>query len=465
MKEMMNEKANPEAAAFISNPPLTLKLKFLIPSFIGVLLFLCPVFIDGEMNLLIGIIANYVIDLVAPISNILTMSIVCLSGLATLVFTVAKPKFISDNPFLSSLFIVKPIFVFIRFLGAIFSIMVVCQLGLSFVYSPNTGGTMFSLMASMISWLSICALLIPLLLDYGIMDFIGVLIRGLLQPLFRLPGRASLDLVASWIGNGTVGVLITTQQYEKGYYTAREAIQIATLFSAVSIPFCLMIAGVLNVANYFIPMYLIMCTTGVLTAFVMSHIWPFKGKFKDEYYSPVGKQVHEIAPQNISKLKWGYRQALLRASAAPGIKGVLTAGGKSVLNIILTLIPAVVAIGTLGLIINEYTPIFEIISTPFRYIFQWLGIEEAAAAAPGAVVGFIDMYIPAVLCAGIQSLSTRFFMCCLSLVQIIYISEIGACILGSKLPVKLWDLLVIFLIKTVLAIPVIWILMKLFMPF
>ena len=37
-----------------------------------------------------------------------------------------------------------------------------------------------------------------------------------------------------WVG--PVGVLITLQQYERGYYTAREAATICTNFSVVSVP-------------------------------------------------------------------------------------------------------------------------------------------------------------------------------------------------------------------------------------
>ena len=75
------------------------------------------------------------------------------------------------------------------------------------------------------------------------MDYVGTLVRGALRPLFRLPGRAAVDLLASWIGNCNVGVVLTSTQYEEGYYTARESIIIASCFSAVSLPFCLVIAA------------------------------------------------------------------------------------------------------------------------------------------------------------------------------------------------------------------------------
>ncbi len=56
-----------------------------------------------------------------------------------------------------------------------------------------------------------------------------------MRPVFQLPGRSSIDCIASWVGDGTIGVALTNKQYEDGYYTAKEASIISTTFSAVSI--------------------------------------------------------------------------------------------------------------------------------------------------------------------------------------------------------------------------------------
>ena len=66
------------------------------------------------------------------------------------------------------------------------------------------------------------------------------------------------------------------------------------------------------------------------------------------------------------------------------------------------------------------------------------------------------------LAAGIASVKTRFIICVLSLVQIIYMTEVGVLILTSKLEVKVWELPVIFLERTVIALPVIVLLTNLF---
>ena len=53
-----------------------------------------------------------------------------------------------------------------------------------------------------------------------------------MRPLFTLPGRSAVDNLASFIGDGTVGVLITSRQYEKGIYSKRVILQLLVLYQS-----------------------------------------------------------------------------------------------------------------------------------------------------------------------------------------------------------------------------------------
>ncbi len=124
------------------------------------------------------------------------------------------------------------------------------------------------------------------------------------------------------------------------------------------------------------------------------------------------------------------------------------------LDIWLALIPLVMALGTIALVIAEYTPIFKIISYPLIPVLTLLGLPEAAEAAPTFLVGFADMFLPAVLGSGIESELTRFVLAGVSLAQIIYMSEIGLLILRSNIPVKIWELALIFVLRTIITLPI-----------
>ena len=85
-----------------------------------------------------------------------------------------------------------------------------------------------------------------------------------MRPLFKVPGRAAVDCITSWIGDGTLGVMLTCNQYEGGYYSAKEASIIATLFSAVSITFTLVVLDTVGLLDYFGIYYLIVCFVGIV---------------------------------------------------------------------------------------------------------------------------------------------------------------------------------------------------------
>ena len=121
----------------------------------------------------------------------------------------------------------------------------------------------------------------------------------------------------------------------------------------------------------------------------------------------------------------------------------------------LALLPLVMAWGTLALIVAEFTPFFKIISIPVVFILKLLGIPDAIAAAPAVLVGFTDMFIPALLSVGLTSVKTKFVIGVLSLVQIIYLTEVGTIIIKSEIPLNFWKLLVIFLERTIVALPLI----------
>ena len=66
------------------------------------------------------------------------------------------------------------------------------------------------------------------------------------------------------------------------------------------------------------------------------------------------------------------------------------------------------------------------------------------------------MYIPTILAANlIESELTRFVIAALSVTQLVYMSEVGALLISSKIPVNLLELFVIFLLRTVVTLPVI----------
>ena len=92
---------------------------------------------------------------------------------------------------------------------------------------------------------------------------------------------------------------------------------------------------------------------------------------------------------------------------------------------------------------------------PFIPIYNLLQIPEATLASQTVVVGFADMFLPSVIASSFTSDLTRFVVAATSVTQLIYMSEIGSIIMGSKIPVSLGNLFIIFLERTIVTLPII----------
>ena len=70
------------------------------------------------------------------------------------------------------------------------------------------------------------------------------------------------------------------------------------------------------------------------------------------------------------------------------------------------------------------------------------------------MVGFADMFVPSILANSIESELTRFMVAVVSVSQLIYMSEVGALLVGSRIPVTLLELFIIFVLRTLVALPI-----------
>ena len=338
-------------------------------------------------------------------------------------------------------------------MGAVIACMVVFGVGPEMIISADTGTSIIDLCGTLFCIVISFSFILPFLTDCGIMEFLGVLLRPVVRPLFHVSGRASVDLMASWFGASNAAVILTREQYMKGFYTKREAGYIMTNFSIVSIPFCLLIANTVGIDYLFPAFYLCICVVGVVLAIIIARIPPIS-RIPDTYRKKTGKQLNEEVPDEKNVFAYAVEMSCARAEKF-SLRTVLSGGFEVVMGMLFDLIPIVAAWGTIALIIATYTPVFKWLSYPMGMYMSLFGVEEAFAVAPATLVGFADMFIPALLITGIASVKTKFIIGVLSLVQIIYLTEVGTIIIKSEIPLNLWKLFVIFLERTLIAIPVI----------
>ena len=284
------------------------------------------------------------------------------------------------------------------------------------------------------------------------MEFIGALLTKIMRPVFKIPGRAAIDCLTSWICDGTIGVMLTANQFEGGYYSKREAAIIATTFSAVGIPFSIVVLAEVDLMEYFGIYDLLICLVGAFCAIILPRIPPLSLK-KDEYLVE-GNAVGEGLPEGFtSSVDYGIYLAKKRVAEYKGIKQFLEDGLKNAIGMWFGVLPVVMCIGTLALVLSNHTTIFDTLGLPFLPLLNLLDVPQAVEVSRTMIVGFTDMVMPSIIAAStITSPMAKFIVAVISITQLMYLSEVGGLILGSKIPVNLPELFIIFLERTIISL-------------
>ncbi len=275
-------------------------LRFIVPSLIGVLFFMTPILYNGDITIPVAVLSKFVLNYFVEILPITMTVIICLTVTGTILTKIFKPKFILKNSFLNTLFNISPIWLIARIAAMIFAVCTAFKIGPEMIWSENTGGLLlYSLLPILFSVFLFAGMFLPLLLNFGLLEFFGTLLTKVMRPIFKLPGRSSIDCIASWLGDGTIGVLLTSKQYEDGFYTTREAAVIGTTFSAVSITFSLVVISQVNLGHLFVPFYLTVTFAGIVAAIITPRIPPLSRK-PDTYYGDNKQNIKEEIPEGFT---------------------------------------------------------------------------------------------------------------------------------------------------------------------
>ncbi|MFB4213625.1 YjiH family protein [Shouchella sp. JSM 1781072] len=433
-------------------------LMFIIPSLIGIFLFMTPIPIETEdgtsVQLPVMFASDFLIDLVTMEAlTVIVMILLVVTAIVSIIATNVK-KQTQKESFWISVFATTPVWIVVRIIGAVLGVLVFMNVGPEFIVSEDTGQVLLmDLLPFLFSIFLFAGLLLPLLLNFGLMEFVGSLLKNVMRPLFRLPGRASIDSMASWVGDGTVGIMLSSNQYETGKYTAREAAIVASTFSVVSITFSISILGRLEISHLFWQFFLTLFVAGFIAAVITPRIPPLSRK-KNTY---IDGSEGEVEPKEKDVLRKGFVQASLRAEESFKQGKNIQTGLKTVFDLWFGVLPVVMAIGTIAAGVANFTPMFEWLAVPFVPILEWMNVPEAAAASQTLLIGFADMLLPAILAEsfGITSELTLFIIATLSVSQLIYMSETGGVLVASKIPITFLDAVIIFLIRTIITLPII----------
>ncbi len=428
-------------------------MKFLIPSIIGAIAFIMPIPDKGTFNTILGLLIDVGKFYFKPWLPAAAMTCVVFSGLLSLYAVMAKPKFIMDNEFLRGLFNVTPFWLFFRVLGAILYVIILFKIGPEIVWNMDNGGTPGMLLApTLLIVFVVLAGFVPLLTDYGLMEYIGTFSRPFMRPLFKLPGRAAVDCLASWLGSSSVAVVITTKVHDQGYYTDREASIISTTFSIISVAYIYVMAEFVKLSHMYFQILISVYIVSFFLALIMPRIWPLVS-LPDTFSGKAGKQRedNDKVPEGLTRGGWALQLAVDRASKQT-MGNLISDTLKTLISLIFSTIPLVISWGTLVLIVANNTPVFKVMAMPFTWLLEMMKIPEASQVGIAFLLGYADQFLSAVIGSSVQTDVARFMCAGISATGLVYMTEVGVLILNSSIPLGFGKLTAIYFIRAILTV-------------
>lgn len=411
--------------------------KFFIYSFIGAFMFFVPVTISGKNSIMLDHIVSYIQANATPAVPYYALAVIAAG---------AVYPFLSGKWKKSAIDIVFSIF---KAIGLIVGIMLVFNIGPAWLFDPDMGPFLFNKLVIPVGLLvPIGAIFLALLVGYGLLEYIGILMRPIMRPVWKTPGRSAIDAVASFVGSYSLGLLITNRIYKEGKYTAKEAAIIATGFSTVSATFMVVVAKTLGLMDIWNTYFWITLIVTFLVTAVTVRVWPLS-KIKDEYYEGATPQPEIKVKGNLFAAAW--KEAKETVAAAPKLIDNIWLNIKDGLLMAMAILPSILSIGLLGLVLAEFTPIFDWIGYIF-YPFTWaLQLPDPMLVAKASSLGIAEMFLPAMLVTE-SVLVVKFVIAVVSVSSIIFFSAVVPCIVSTEIPLTILQLVVIWVQRVILTL-------------
>lgn len=424
----------PQRPRQVENAPMW---KFFLFSAIGVFMFFVPITIGERSTIPLDHIVSWLRETVPGMLPYYALALIA----AGAVYPFLSGTWRKDTTTL--------VFSLLKVVGLVVGIMLVFKIGPDWLFADHLGPFLLNALVIPVGLLvPIGAIFLAMLVGYGLMEFVGVLVQPFMRPVFRTPGRSAVDAVASFVGSYSLALLITNRVYLQGKYTHREALIIATGFSTVSATFMIVVANALDLMGhwtlYFWSTLLITFAVTAITVWI-----PPLSRTPDEY-APGATPAPEEKVQG-SRLAAAWAEARKTAAADPGIGQTIWSNFKDGLLMAMAILPSILSVGLLGLVLAEFTPVFDWLGYLFYPVTALLQIPEPLLVAKAAALGVSEMFLPAALVTE-SVMKVKYVVAVVCVSQIIFFSAMVPSLLGTKIPVSIPKLLLIWFERVVLTL-------------
>lgn len=437
-------------------------IQCVIFSIIGIFVFFGKIPVNGESQTVFGVIYNAFLDLFGPaIYWVLTLIIG--GNFACHIYFKYFKKNTVKNAFADVYSSDTIVHTFLYGLGTLYIVLyALVDSGvipnIEVITGAATGGSVIPpIVEGVLGIILVGAVFMPTLLNYGILEIVGAVLEPLMRPIFKIPGKAALDAVTSFVSSSSLGVMITNRLWKQNAYTDKEMVSIMTGFSAVSIGFAYLVIETAGCTEHFVKIYGLSFIMVFIIAVVMVRIPPISKK-AERYYNGREQNAEDLkdAKYTAKTIPLGFERAVKRAGIARGIHKDVALSLKDSVLVVPQVLTMLSAIGVSAMIIAEYTPIFTWIGYLFQPLLMICQVPDAAQISASIPIGIAEMFLPVLIIQNkvdILTLEARAFVCLVSMCQIIFFSETATVMLATKSPIKFKEIIICFLERTILAIP------------
>ena len=412
--------------------------RMIVYSAIGIVMFFVPVTIDGTSSIPLDHLVTWVRGLFGPAERWVGVAIIA----AGAVFPFATGRWRQSTT--------KTVFALLAVLGLAASLLVSLGVGPAWLLDAGIGPFLMDKLVVPVGLIvPIGGVFLALVIGYGLMEFVGVYLRPAMRPIWRVPGRAAVDAVASFVGSYALGLLLTNRMYTGGRYTAREAAIIAAGFSTVSATFMVIVAKTLGLMDIWLWYFFGTLVVTFLVTAVTVRIPPLS-RIPDEVYPGVTHLPEQAVTRD--RFRVARRAAEQTLAEAPSLPRNVWLNFRDGLLMVMQILPSIMSVGLIALVLATYTPVFEWIGVLFYPLFWALGYAEPGLLASASATSIAEMFIPATMAADQEDLVARFVIGVVCVSAIIFFSAVVPAILATDIPVKMWHLVVIWAERVALTI-------------
>lgn len=411
-------------------------VKFVLFAAFGIFMFFIPISIGGKSTIPV----DHIVTLVRMIPNwgpIYAGIVVIIGGVLPFIRGTWN-KSTSDM-----------IFSILRLLGIPLIIMAILNKGPAFLMREDIVPFIYkSIVISVTTIVPIGSIFLAFLVNYGLMEFIGVFMQPVMKPLWKTPGRSAIDAVASFVGSYSLALLITDKVYQEGKYNKKEAAIIATGFSTVSATFMIIVARTLEIMDMWLLYFWLTLVITFLVSAITARIYPLSKKPETYHNDQVGEPEVVVTG---NRFQTAIDEGMESFIKAPTIAESVLDNLKNGINLALAIGPLLMSIGVLGIVIAEYTPVFDVVGYIFYPFTLLTRVPEPLLAAKAISLSIAEMFLPALLVTE-ADIITKFLIAVVSVSEILFFSASIPCMMATKIPLTMKDYFIIWIERVVLSI-------------